>query len=83
MHLSLFVGMEGGEGYVYQVQGDATYMHYSFGENIRLFRSTSFHSSYVIAQLGEGGDATVRRCAELEAPPAAADRASVTENCQG
>ena len=49
----------------------------------RLLSSASYHASYVSAELEDGEEATVKWYVEREAPPRAANQASVTENCQG
>jgi hypothetical protein len=82
-HWSLFVAPEGKRGNVYQVKGDATFMRHDFVQNARLLSSASYHTSYVLAQLEDGEEATVRWYAEREAAPRAENRASVMENCQG
>ncbi|ROT39677.1 hypothetical protein SODALDRAFT_377603 [Sodiomyces alkalinus F11] len=82
-HWSLFVAPEGKQGNVYQVKGDATFMRHDFVQNVRLLSSASYHTSYVLAQLEDGEEATVKWYAEAEAAPRAANRASVVENCQG
>lgn len=82
-HWFLFVGPENGPGTVYQVTGDATFMRYETFKVASPVSSGSYCTSYVMARL-EGAQAeVVRSCAEGEAPPRAADRASVRENCQG
>lgn len=82
-HWYLLVAPEGKPGSVYQVTGDATFMRYEFQWDASPLGSESYHTSYVLAQLVEGQEDVVRSCAEAEAPPAAENRASVKENCQG
>lgn len=82
-HWSLFVAPEGEPGSVYQVKGDATFMRHVFAHNVGLLSSASYNNSYILTHLEDGEGATVRWYAKREEPPGAADRASVTENCQG
>lgn len=82
-HWYLFVAPEGRPGSVYQVTGDATFMRYEVQRDASPLGSESYHTSYVLARLGEGQEDAVRSCAEAEAPPSAESRASVRENCQG
>lgn len=82
-HWSLFIAREGEAGSVYQVKGDATFMRHVFAQNVRVLSSSSYHTSYVLAQLNDGEEAIVRGYAQAEVPPRAENRATVTENCQG
>ncbi len=82
-HWSLFLAREGETGTVYQVQGDATYMSYTFAYGVDHFNSASYSTSYIAAYLDETQASTVGSCASQEPPPRAENRASVTENCQG
>lgn len=82
-HWYLFVAPEGKAGSVYQVTGDATFMHYEVQHDSSRLTSESYDTSYILARLDEGQENVVRSCAESEAPPRAENRASVTENCQG
>ncbi|KAI5298149.1 hypothetical protein KEM55_003754 [Ascosphaera atra] len=66
-HWSIYVAREGVAGMVYQVTGDAEY---------------GFKTAYVLADITEEQAAIVKECADEIAPPRAANRAAVRENCQ-
>jgi hypothetical protein len=73
-----------GRGQVWQVKGDAEYMHYKHAENIDILNSASFAWHQVLnSNLSDAQFAKVNRIARTEPPPHAASRGVVTENCQG
>lgn len=82
-HWSLFVAPEQGPGNVFQVTGDRTFMYYSHMVNANIRVSETYLNAYQIATLDQNGTAWVDYYANNTAPPQAADRASVIENCQG
>ncbi|KAI4863618.1 hypothetical protein F4820DRAFT_449777 [Hypoxylon rubiginosum] len=83
LHWSLFVGSEGSRGMVYQVKGDATYMHYQHAYNINIWTSQSYRNGYRICELDQNSQAWVDYYANSVPPPQAASQHEVTENCQG
>ncbi|TQV92275.1 hypothetical protein V2A60_006965 [Cordyceps javanica] len=73
-----------GKGTVWQVKGDAEYMHYQHTLNTDILNSRSFEWHQVVNNnLNESQLARVEQICNSEPPPRAANRASVTENCQG
>ncbi|KAH7371688.1 hypothetical protein BKA66DRAFT_572659 [Pyrenochaeta sp. MPI-SDFR-AT-0127] len=83
-HWSIFVALEGQNGEVYQVKGDAENMRYLYVSDINLVNSLSYKDSYILVQdLSAAAHAWVRHYADAETPPSAPNRAAVTENCQG
>lgn len=84
LHWSLFIAPENSPGYIYEVKGDAQYMSYQCSDTpIDIIQSDGFANIYTLAVLTDKQDMVVRQVAEKEPPPRAADRLSVTENCQG
>ncbi|KAE8155163.1 hypothetical protein BDV25DRAFT_146628 [Aspergillus avenaceus] len=84
LHWSLFVARENEPGFVYQVTGDAEYMVYVPSlEPTDLTVSEAFLTLYELAPVTEEQRLIVEDIASKERPPSAANRRSVTENCQG
>ncbi|KAI5300712.1 hypothetical protein KEM55_005628 [Ascosphaera atra] len=82
-HWSIYVAREGVAGMVYQVTGDAECMSYGHSsEPTLLTASDGFKTAYVLADITEEQAAIVKECADEIAPPRAANRAAVRENCQ-
>lgn len=81
---SLFIAPENSPGYNYEVTGDAQYMSYQSSDTpIDIIQSDDFVNIYILAVLTDKQEMAVRQVVEQEPPPRAADRLSVTENCQG
>ncbi|KAI0425486.1 hypothetical protein F5Y09DRAFT_346637 [Xylaria sp. FL1042] len=74
---------EGGIGDIYQVKGDAVYMHYTHAKKIDVFTSDSYHDSYNLVTLNGNGKRWVEYCANSQPPPSAQNAATIHENCQG
>ncbi|KAK8142440.1 hypothetical protein G3M48_008772 [Beauveria asiatica] len=73
-----------GKGQIWQVKGDAEYMHYQHALDVDILSSQSFEWHQVVNNdLSESQRARVNQICNSEPPPRAANRASVTENCQG
>ncbi|QPG97585.1 hypothetical protein C2857_006573 [Epichloe festucae Fl1] len=87
MHWSLFVCREedpNTKGRVWQVKGDATFMHYMYANEAALFASQSYYTSYALnSNLSKSQESLVNEAAGKEKPPRAKDQRSVRENCQG
>ncbi|KAF1848978.1 uncharacterized protein K460DRAFT_83742 [Cucurbitaria berberidis CBS 394.84] len=82
-HWSLFVAHENQKGNQYQVHGDAENMHYLHAQNVGLFSTENYFTSYsIVESVPPATEDLVRDCADSEPPPSAPNRAAVTENCQ-
>ncbi|KAI1122301.1 hypothetical protein F5Y10DRAFT_254341 [Nemania abortiva] len=74
---------EGGVGDLYQVTGDAVYMHYAHEKMKDVFISDDYFDSYNLGPLDDNGRERVEYCVGKQSPPQAENAAAVTENCQG
>ncbi|KAJ5765144.1 hypothetical protein N7520_004703 [Penicillium odoratum] len=84
LHWSLFFAREHVPGYEYQVKGDAEHMTYEPSEGkVNAVNADNFFTNYHLATMTVQQECVVRQVAEEEATPRAANRQSVTENCQG
>ena len=73
-----------GKGHVWQVKGDAEFMHPQHATNVDILKSASFYWHQVLnTDLSDTQFATVDHIAKEEPAPRAESRAAVTENCQG
>lgn len=71
-------------GRVWQVTGDAEFMHFETREHDDLLNSASLSWYEVVnADLSDMEIAVVDKAVREETPPSAPSRAAVTENCQG
>lgn len=87
-HWSLFChrpnSQGAGKGQVWQVKGDAEFMHYKHALNVDILRSaTLFWHEVVNDNLSDSQYDRVIHITKTEPAPRAANRAAVTENCQG
>ncbi|TGJ86519.1 hypothetical protein E0Z10_g2229 [Xylaria hypoxylon] len=83
MHWSLAVAPEnGGAGKVYQVKGDAVYMHYQHIDNVNIFVSNSYADSRQLCELDAKGEQWVTYVTSHVNPPRAVNQAMVRGNCQ-
>jgi hypothetical protein len=83
-HWLLFVALENEVGKAYQVKGDAQYMSYfPPSEKLNVKEDQTYKDSFQLATITEAQAKVVEEVAEIEPPPRASDRRSVTENCQG
>lgn len=86
-HWSLFLAPENQRGSVFQVEGDATAMHYTHADKVNdyvdLTVSDSYRDSFIISYPTEQQMARVRYWANNEPPPSALNQTAAIENCQG
>ncbi|KAH8906359.1 hypothetical protein BR93DRAFT_928969 [Coniochaeta sp. PMI_546] len=85
-HWSLFVVSgedQFSKGQVWQVTGDALFMHYNNLSDTPHFAAEGFNSSYELnSDLSETQEGMIKVAVMAELPPAAADERSIKENCQ-
>ncbi|KAK7917657.1 hypothetical protein PG985_011265 [Apiospora marii] len=83
-HWSLVVGVPSYPGLVYQVTGDATFMHYNHESDRNIWVEEETYTFYqVVRELDQAGQDRVRHVVDSTPPPQAESRRAVTENCQG
>ncbi|KAK8023593.1 hypothetical protein PG993_011659 [Apiospora rasikravindrae] len=83
-HWSLVVGVPNKPGLVYQVTGDATFMHYNHERDRNIWIEDETYTSYqVVGELDQDGQNRVGDAVNITPPPQAENRRAVTENCQG
>ncbi|KAH6973917.1 hypothetical protein EDB80DRAFT_595733 [Ilyonectria destructans] len=71
-------------GQVWQVKGDAEHMRHQHSPNNDILDSASFAWHQVLnANLSDSQFARVDQISQAEPAPSAANRAAVTENCEG